>query len=70
MPKGTGYRNENEYLSQAFTNFFDLAERRLKAVNESFANVEVPSPPETKRKGTPLPPLVTAPKPLPPFGGY
>jgi len=69
MPQGTGYRNENEYLAQTFSNFFTLAERRLKAVNESFSGTEIPAPPQPKKRRTPLPPSVTQGS-LPPFRGY
>jgi hypothetical protein len=58
VPKGTGYRNKNAYLEKAFEEFFRIAQNRLEAVNSSLGGIEIPTPPEPKRKKTPIPPAL------------
>ena len=50
------------FTTRVFDEFHKLAKARLEAVREGLSDAEIPAPPESKKRGTPVPPAVSTPK--------
>lgn len=50
------------YTTRVFDEFFKLAKNRLEAVGQGLSDAEIPAPPESKKRGTPVPPFIAKPK--------
>jgi|TARA_R110000796_G_scaffold232462_1_gene350743 hypothetical protein len=50
------------YTTRVFEQFYKVAAQRLEAVQDGLSEAEIPSPPDKRKRGTPVPPIVSTPK--------
>jgi len=65
MTNGNRTRSSGQakaYTTRVFENFYKIAKDRLEAVQSGLSEAEIPAPPESRKRGTPLPPIVATPK--------
>jgi hypothetical protein len=65
MSNGNRTRSSGQakaYTTRVFEQFYKVAKDRLEAVQTGLSEAEIPAPPVAKKRGTPLPPIVSIPK--------
>lgn len=46
------------YTTRVFNEFFRLSKDKLEAVKNGLSEAEIPAPPTSKKRGTPVPPAI------------